>query len=161
MFVEFSKDPDRARHFAQAMSLIQKTPGMGPSALIDAYPWAEAKTLVDLGGSHGATSIALARHNPGLKCIVQDLPETIGSAIVPEALHGRVEFMAHDLFSPQQTSADIYFLRWIFHDWSDKYCIDILRNLIPAMKPGARVLVNEFVLPEPGMIPYIKEREMR
>ena len=159
MFDELSKDPIRAQRFARSMSLISITLGMGPSTLINAYPWADFETLVDLGGSHGATSIALAQHYPNLKSTVQDLPETIQSA--PQGLDGRVKFTAHDFFSPQPISADIYFLRWILHDWSDKYSNKILQNLIPALKPGARILVNEFCLPEPGMIPLSKERHMR
>lgn len=42
--------------------------------------------------------------------------------------------------------ANVYFLRWITHDWSDKYALMILRNLIPALKDGARIIVYDRVL---------------
>ncbi|XXH02516.1 hypothetical protein Hte_008892 [Hypoxylon texense] len=43
--------------------------------------------------------------------------------------------------------ADVYFFRSIFHNWADKYCIQILQNLVPALKPGARVVIHERILP--------------
>jgi hypothetical protein len=49
----------------------------------------------------------------------------------------------------------------IFHDWGDKCCIDILKNLIPALKPGARVLINDHVTPEPGVLGPYKDRSVR
>lgn len=140
--------------------------------LIPAYPWAslgtETKaTLVDVGGSHGTVSAVLARAFPKLHCVVQDLPDTIAAVTspahggIPEDLQGRLEFMTHDFFTPQTVAADLYLLRWILHDWSDKYAVKILRSLIPAMKPGARVLVNESCLPPPGTVPAAQERVLR
>jgi hypothetical protein len=35
-------------------------------------------------------------------------------------------------------------------NWSDKYCVKILKALIPALAPGARVLIMDAVLPEIG-----------
>ena len=37
----------------------------------------EQCTFVDVGGSHGHVSIALARRCPNLNCIVQDLPASV------------------------------------------------------------------------------------
>lgn len=39
---------------------------------------------------------------------------------------------------------------FIFQDWPDGQCIDILRNLVPALKNGAKFLINDIVLPEPN-----------
>jgi hypothetical protein len=58
--------------------------------------------------------------------------------------------MAHDFFEPQTVVADIYLLRWILHNWSDKHCVRILRALTPALKPGARIVINEDVRPSFG-----------
>ncbi|KAK4665141.1 uncharacterized protein QC763_0077990 [Podospora pseudopauciseta] len=38
----------------------------------------------------------------------------------------------HDFFEPQTVVADVYFFRWIFHGFSDKYNIKILRDLCGA-----------------------------
>lgn len=55
--------------------------------------------------------------------------------------------MNSDFFTPQPVTADVYYLRWILHNWPDKYCVEILRNLRPALKPGAMIVIHEQVLP--------------
>ena len=52
-------------------------------------------------------------------------------------------------------------MRSILHNWSDKYSIQILRHLTPALKRGARVLVHELVLPEPNTLPKADEMRIR
>lgn len=47
------------------------------------------------------------------------------------------------------------------HDWSDKYCRQILQDLIPALKPGARIVLNEQVLPTPNTVSKYQERIQR
>lgn len=67
-----------------------------------------------------------------------------------------------DFFSVQPVrDADIYFFRCVFHNWSDKYSVKILQNLIPALKPGAKVLVNDLVMPEPNTLVPTVERIAR
>ena len=66
-----------------------------------------------------------------------------------------------DFFTDQPVSADVYYMRSILHNWSDKYSVQILRHLTPALKPGARVLVHELVLPEPGTVSKADEKRMR
>jgi hypothetical protein len=117
-----------------------------------------------MGGNQGYVSIAIAEKFPKLKFIVQDTPgmrtpSTIGK--VPDALRGRVSLTTHDFFTPQTVEAEVYFFRWIFHGFSEKYCIKILQALIPALKKGARILINDGILPEPGVAGYVEEKSMR
>jgi hypothetical protein len=99
---------------------------------------------------------------PGIKFVVQDLPPVIAMASPPAEVASRIEYMPHDFFAPQPVKgADFYFLRWILHDQRDKYAIEILRNLILGLKKGARNLVSEFLLPEPGMLPSHQEQYLR
>src|SRR5262245_64058854 len=44
--------------------------------------------------------------------------------------------------------ADAYLLRWILHDWADPEAAAILGSLRRAMKPTARLVVVENVIPE-------------
>jgi 6-hydroxytryprostatin B O-methyltransferase len=69
--------------------------------------------------------------------------------------------MTHDFMKPQPVAADIYFLRMILHDWSDKFCVSILRNTVAAMRPGSRILIMDAVLPPAGDWPTILERGAR
>ena len=119
---------------------------------------------MDVGGSHGEYSIAVAQRFPSMKCIVQDLPNVIGRAesLLPSDLKDRVSFMAHDFFQPQPVKeAAVYLLRWILHDWSDTYAIRILRALIPALGRGSKILLHEYILPEPGERPTVQDRTLR
>jgi hypothetical protein len=47
------------------------------------------------------------------------------------------------------------------HDWSDKYAIKILRALAPALKRGARIFINEAVIPEPSVLSPLDEQSIR
>jgi hypothetical protein len=69
--------------------------------------------------------------------------------------------MAHDFFTTQTVGADAYILRTVLHNWADKYCIMILRALVPALKPGARILINDICLPKPGSVPAHRELDLR
>ena len=109
-------------------------------------------------------SIRLASSFPKLHFIVQDLASTVDSAAssLPPELSDRVEFMPHDFFTEQPVKgADLYLFRWIFHNWLDDYCIKILHSLIPALKKGAMIVINDNVLPEPGTMGLWQERRLR
>ncbi|KAK0631026.1 O-methyltransferase-domain-containing protein [Bombardia bombarda] len=161
-----AQHPERERRFAHMMRSFTQGPAFDLRHVTDNYPWGSigAGTVVDVGGSQGHASIALARSFPSLTFVVQDLPAVVDGAraALPPDLTGRVTFAAHDFFTPQPVhGADVYFLRWILHNWPDKYCIAILQNLIPALKAGARVVVCDAVVPAPGQIPREMERSMR
>ncbi|KAL8723965.1 MAG: hypothetical protein Q9166_008201 [cf. Caloplaca sp. 2 TL-2023] len=162
IFTEIGKDPSRARRFANAMNVINAKAGYGPQYLIQAFPWQDLgiELFVDVGGSYGSTAVAIALAVDTVHCIVQDLPEVTvnGPSNIPQALLGRVDFIAHDFFTEQPVKgADVYYFRWIFHDWSDKYCIKILQNLIPALKTGARIVISEFIVPSPKEVSLDQE----
>ncbi|CAG8975447.1 hypothetical protein HYALB_00004761 [Hymenoscyphus albidus] len=152
MFVTFGKDPLRAKRMGGAMTSLTGGEGYEISYLLKNYNWASLNehhaTIVDLGGSHGFVCRALAEHYPNLKFIVQDLQKTIDSAPkLKEPLASRIKYQSHDFFTTQPVKdADVYFFRWIFHNHSDKYAAKILKSLIPAMKKGAKVLINDHCL---------------
>ncbi|KAH9885690.1 S-adenosyl-L-methionine-dependent methyltransferase [Xylariomycetidae sp. FL2044] len=164
MYECLAEHPERSRRFANMMKGFSEGRPFDLKYMTDFYPWEEHKngTVVDVGGSQGFVSVALARKFPSMSFVVQDLEPVIAGAqaAVPSALSDRVSFMVHDFFTPQPVlGADVYFFRWIFHNWPDKYCMKILRNLVPALKPGARVLISDVVLPGPGEMP--KGMELR
>ncbi|TVY26927.1 O-methyltransferase [Lachnellula hyalina] len=156
MFATFSQSPARAKRFGGAMASLTGGVGYELSHLLSMYPWAalpRTATIVDMGGSHGFVCIELAKHNPEMRFIVQDLPKMIASAPAPAELDAhvrdRVTFQAHDFFTEQPVKgADVYLFRWILHNHSDKYSVKMLRALIPALKKGARVVINDHVLRE-------------
>ena len=118
---------------------------------------------MDVGGSRGFQCVAIAQSFPDLHFVVQDLPDMIDGAknALPTNVESRISFMEHDFFTEQPVSADIYLFRIIFHNWSDANVIKILKATVPAMQSGARVVVNDYLILEPGILPPIREREVR
>ena len=119
--------------------------------------------VVDIGGSTGETMIVLTTKLPQITAVVQDLPNPIAKHVVPPAeIEERITFMVHDFFNEQPvTDADFYLFRLVLHNWSNEDCVLILRALMPALRPGARVVVNEFCLPELRSTSIFEERESR
>lgn len=107
--------------------------------------------------------MALAERFEGLSIVVQDMEKVVEGADeqVPATLKDRVSFAAHDLFAPQDLKANVFYLRWILHNWSDKYCVRILRSLIPALRPDTRILIQDGIMPEPGTVARWKEKDLR
>lgn len=166
MFDELSNYPEREKRYAAAMTWFSTGQGLEPYHIVEGFSWDSIGSgiVVDIGGSHGSVSIAIAQRFPSLHFIVQDQPEVvkIGRDQLIAELKGRVAFMEHNFFSKQPvTGADAYLLRWVLHDWSDKYAVYILQALIPALTPASRVLICELVVPEPGSTSTYKERAFR
>lgn len=164
-FDHIKQDPARQSRFNAAMVFSQTEPGFSVQHLLDGYDFASVRTMVDVGGSGGRLAVQVAERFPSIESIVvQDLPEIIKSfdSFVPSQLRSRIKPMAHDFFQNQPVhGADVYLLRWILHDWSDKYCIKILRALIPGLKKGAKVVISDICIPEPGQLSVRNERVMR
>ena len=161
----YEKNPEKGARVAGAMKSFAAAIELLPTKLIETYPWHEISngsgTIVDVGGSGGHISVAIAKQAPELKLVVQDLPAPLKKAEIPESVADRIELMEHDFFKPQPVQADAYFFRQIFHDWSDNNVLKILRATVPALKPGARIIVNEYIAPEPGTVPFAKEKRIR
>ena len=149
------------------MEVFATSAEMSLSHLTSHPIWSVSQTAVDIGGSTGPAAIALAKEYPQLTVTVEDLPPVVAGAEknVPEDVAGRVHFVGHDFIAEgavQPTlGADVYLLRWVLHNWSDKYAIRILKSIIPALKAGAKILIMEIIMPEPGAVPLWREKDLR
>ena len=121
-------------------------PDISTKFLVNEYPWQSLghALVVDVGGSNGSVSKAIAEKHTDLSFVIQDLPHVIQS-----------------IEEVQKMKADLYLFRYIFHNWPDSYAIRILRQLIPVLRPGARILINDHLLPEPNTVSLTAEREAR
>ncbi|KAE8356308.1 S-adenosyl-L-methionine-dependent methyltransferase [Aspergillus coremiiformis] len=170
-FDHLAQQPKRQRQFAGFMRSMAKSQGTDVEKVIDGWHWATLgpARVVDVGGSTGYTSVALARKFPDLDFVVEDLPKVVAEgpkyiASLEDAprLMSRIEYRAHSFFDPQPVQdADVYLLRMILHNWSVDDCVRILSHLVQAMKPGARIIIVDIVLPEPGVMLTSRERLLR
>lgn len=161
-------EPARSRRFASSMSLMQRMPGWQPAAALDVFDWGGLRagaTVVDVGGGDGSFAVALAERFPALKhVVVQDVAGVVeqARAAVPEPLRGVITPVVADFFEPQTVKgAAVYFLRKILHDWPDEFAIRILQQLVPALEPGARILINDHCVPPPGILSPNQEWRVR
>ena len=56
--------------------------------------------------------------------------------------------MSHDFFGPQ---IQVFFMRFVIHNWVDKNCLRILKpicDVIPSEAEGGRLCIAELVLDE-------------
>lgn len=117
-----------------------------------------------VGGSTGHACIAIADMKAReANFIIQDLPGVIeqGQKALPHELASRFKFQEHDFFTQQPISASIYLLRFILHDHPDSVSKQIIQKIVPAMKNGARLIINDTVLAEPNTLPKLEERKAR
>ena len=117
-----------------------------------------------MGGSLGHVSLVIAEAFLTIRITVQDLHEVVEKgrlslSAVPYA--ERITFQTHDFFHVQETVADAYLLRQILHDWPDEDAERIVKNLVPALRPGARILVMDIIVPEPGVVSPYMEKYLR
>ncbi|KAJ9609711.1 hypothetical protein H2200_006039 [Cladophialophora chaetospira] len=106
--------------------------------------------LVDVGGGAGHSILRILQAHPQLqpnKFILQELKEPLEQArtVLPE----QVCLMEHDFFTQQPVkAARAYLLRFVMHDYSDTVCVEILKQIVPAMAPDSLILISDFCLPE-------------
>jgi hypothetical protein len=109
MFATLGKRPGEADRFARAMHSFTHGEGYEVSHLVDSCDFSEVNerggTFVDVGGSHGFVSAALAKKWENIKFIVQDRQETIDSAPKPISedvtVAERISLQAYDFFKEQ------------------------------------------------------------
>ncbi|KAF7162427.1 hypothetical protein CNMCM5623_007718 [Aspergillus felis] len=121
------------------------------------FPWASLgdALVVDVGGGVGGFPLQLSKVYPKLRFIVQDRGPVVKQGLEKvwprenlEALHNRrVQFVEHSFFDTNPTEgADIYFLRYVLHDWSDDYCVRILSAIRSSMAAHSRLLICDQVM---------------
>lgn len=161
MFDFLRTQPSKADQFSKAMRFYSAgVPGYSESHLVEGYNWDSlgAGIVVDVGGADGHVSRALSKAHLRLNMVVEDLPDVVAAAEQASPTN-RVRYQAYDFFSTQPVAAaDVYLFRWVFHDWPDHYVVRILRAQVPALRKGARILVNESLSPPPGSLPLTLER---
>jgi hypothetical protein len=171
LFTIVGNQPERMARFARAMEWSMKVPGMEPPYTVDHLGWSTQKSaddtwcpkvVVDVGGGTGVLCNAMLEAYPGIeKAIVEDLPDVVAQAAAenPHDHKGRLAYHGYDFFTEQTVKdADVYIWRCILHDWPDSYAVKILRNQIPALKDGARIILLERCMEPPTPYQHVHDQ---
>ncbi|KAH7256096.1 S-adenosyl-L-methionine-dependent methyltransferase [Fusarium tricinctum] len=168
IFNYYSKHPKEAARFAKAMAGWRRMEN-SVTELRDNFPWQSLNgTVVDIGGGSGHVSIILAQTFPQLSFQVQDQNEdmlAVGQNLLTDDVRGRVSFTKASFFEPQTyKGAAAYMIRQCTHNWADKDVVTMFKSVVPGLEsspPETPLLINDIILPEPGTVSRIWEREMR
>jgi ubiquinone/menaquinone biosynthesis C-methylase UbiE len=156
IFDYLGEHPESAATFDAAMSAIH---GRETASILDAYDFTGIGELCDVGGGNGSVLIATLARYPSLRGVLFDLPHVIERArpaIITAGVADRCRLITGNFFESIYHGADAYFFRHIIHDWDDEKATAILVNCRRALKPGAKILVVESVVP-PGNEPFFGE----
>lgn len=120
------------------------------AGVIQAWRPPTGATLVDVGGGRGHFLVSLLEASPSCRGILYDLPKVVAEAdptLAPVA--NRVTVASGSFFEQVPEGGDVYLLANVLHDWSDDDCVRILRRVRERLRPEARVMVVDIVVP-PG-----------
>ena len=147
-FSYLAERPEEAALFSTAMAGVSDQ----LNRLLAAIDTTNVSVAVDVGGGTGALVRGLLQSNPTLRGLNLDLPVNAATArqeAEKDGVADRFEAVGGDFFQAVP-AADLYLLKMVLHDWSDKQCVQILRNCRASARPGARALVVENVIGEIG-----------
>ncbi|EIW80787.1 S-adenosyl-L-methionine-dependent methyltransferase [Coniophora puteana RWD-64-598 SS2] len=145
-------NPARRENYAIAMI------GMGYSCgglnVLHAFPWQNYTSVCDIGGSVGTVSMPLARKYPHLRITIQDREEVTQHTIdhwasnYPEAVaENRAHFVPIDFLTGAPVEGcDLYYMRFILHDWPQSDAQIIVNNVRKAMSPKSRLLIHDYMI---------------
>ncbi|KAJ3565432.1 hypothetical protein NP233_g7635 [Leucocoprinus birnbaumii] len=152
---EWYEEPQNAWRSRRFAALMQGRTSFTKEEIIqNAYEWERLGSddvVVDVGGSVGALTFAIAKKFPGPRFVLQDLPTVINRAKMfwrensPETVSsGRLTLQVHNFFDPQPVKgAAVYFMANVLHDWPDEKCLAILRNIREAAAPSSKLILLE------------------
>lgn len=154
-----ARDEKRRLRFSRAMQYLTSAECYDVHYILEGYDWAAVDTpgarVLDVGGGLGHISALVAASTKELHFTVQDLPPVVADAVANKPdlaephLLDRISFLPLSFFTPHPSSTpafDVVFLRWITHNWSDKYTCQIFRAMIPALRKGSQVLIIDYLL---------------
>ena len=134
-------NPEMSTHFNAAMRNLSAiiTPAVTAS-----YNWSQFPVISDVGGGIGTQLVDILNAHPSCCGILFDQPHAVAEAL-PQ---NRMEKIGGDFFTEIPIQADAYILRWIIHDWEESKALAILANVKKAAKPGSKLILIEWVIPE-------------
>jgi len=137
-------EPDRLREYTRLMARSQH---LVASDILDAYPLARHRRLLDVGGGDGSFAVAAVSSSRSLSAIVADLPGVAAVARQNTAARGMASRIAVSecdaLRQPLPTGADVASLVRVLHDHDDGPALKLLKRTREALPPSGALLIAE------------------
>jgi len=146
-FEYMSEHPDEMAVFQGVMTSQSR---LQTAAVLAAYDFSSAHTIVDVGGGHGALLAELLAVNPTARGVLFDRSDVVAhSAPVLASVASRCDVVAGNFFEAVPPGGDTYVLKLVLHDWDDERAALILDSVRRAIIPGGRLVIMEALMP-PG-----------
>ncbi|HSQ72525.1 MAG TPA: methyltransferase, partial [Rubrivivax sp.] len=143
--------PDEVNEYSALMSASQP---LVAEEVLDAYPVAHHRCLLDVGGGQGRFLAAAARRAPGLRLMLFDLPGVVPvarEAFAAQGLSDRTQVFGGDFTRDAlPAGADLVSLIRVIYDHPDTRALAILRAVFHALPPGGTLLLAEPMAGAPG-----------
>lgn len=114
-----------------------------------------ARSMLDIGGSHGFFSVCFCRRNPGLRSTILELSSAIAHAkplLDAEAMGDRITYRAGDALTDDlgEGEHDLVLIASVIHHFSDEQIRELLPRIRRALRPGGQLAIFEQLRAEPG-----------
>ncbi len=111
-----------------------------------------ARQMLDIGGSHGAYSVALCRRHPHLQSTILDLPQAVAYAaplLAEMGMGARVRHMAGDALTADLGTAryDVIFMANLVHHFDAATNGALVARIARALTPGGLCVIQEGIRP--------------
>ncbi|MFO0459652.1 MAG: methyltransferase [Burkholderiales bacterium] len=144
-------DEARVAEYSRLMSVTQP---LVAEQVLDAYPFARHRVLLDVGGGEGAFAIAAAHRAPSLRVKLFDLPavaERARERFAQAGLADRARTYGGSFHADAlPRGADLVTLVRVLFDHPDERVLGILKAARAALEPGGTLLVCEPMSGTPG-----------
>jgi hypothetical protein len=130
---------------------------LGLSPILSAYDFGKFKKIADIGGGEGFLLANILHRHPGCMGILFDTPNALEQAkamLARYQVENRTELVAGDFFTAVPGTGDLYLLKHVIHNWSDRESEELLKVIHRDMPAGSRVLILEMIVP-PGNTPSL------
>ncbi len=135
-FFDFIADkPEQLKIYHRAMAEYARDDYENICKIID---FSYHKTIIDIGGGIGMLTKIINENLQNTKCYLFDRQEVVGVSDLPDSLK-----IAGDFFEKIPDFAQAVILSRVLHDWNDKHCSIILKNIANVLPQNAFLYIIE------------------
>ncbi|GHJ33613.1 methyltransferase/methylase [Streptomyces hygroscopicus subsp. sporocinereus] len=146
VFDAIYRDEEGLERFLHGMTGLS----MGKALVIaERFPWADYRTVLDVGGAVGCVPVAVARRHPHMSGGVFELPRVrpvFEKYVASFGLEDRLTFHGGDFFTDDLPGADVIVLGQILHGWGLREKRLLLKKAYDALPDGGAVLVYDAII---------------